>query len=162
MQIKTSDLPGIGKRYSFITSGKEYFVVILHQAGNREIYHFLNEDDDEPDFSINLTDDEARQLGVLLMGVDYQPVADDRMELLLKEFRIEWIKVSPDSCLANKSIIESSIRSVTGSTIIGIQRGDEIIGSPDVEEVILPGDILMAIGKREQVNKLAHLCEYSW
>ena len=93
------------------------------------------------------------------MGVDYQPVADDRMELLLKKFRIEWIKVSPDSCLANKTIIESRIRSVTGTTVIGIQRGDEIIGSPDVEEMILPGDILMAIGKREQIKKLTSLCE---
>jgi len=160
MEIKTSDLPGIGKRYSFSTSGREHFVVILHQAGNREIYHFVDEDADEPDFSVNLTDDEARQLGVLLMGVDYQPVADDRMELLLKKFRIEWIKVSPDSCLANKSIINSRIRSVTGTTIIGIQRGDEIIGSPDVEEMILPGDVLMAIGKREQIKKLDSLCEY--
>ena len=160
MQIKTSDLPGIGKRYAFSTSGKEHFVIILHQAGNREIYHFVDEDADEPDFSVNLTDDEARQLGVLLMGVDYQPVADDRMELLLKKFRIEWIKVSHDSCLANKSIINSRIRSVTGTTIIGIQRGEEIIGSPDVEEVILPGDVLMAIGKREQIKKLSTLCEY--
>jgi len=159
MQIKTSDLPGIGKRYSFSISGREHIVVILHQAGNREIYHFADENADEPDFSVNLTDDEARQLGVLLMGVDYQPVADDRMELLLKKFRIEWIKVSPDSCLANKTIIESRIRSVTGTTVIGIQRGDEIIGSPDVEEMILPGDILMAIGKREQIKKLTSLCE---
>jgi TrkA domain protein len=160
MQIKTSDLPGIGKRYSFSTSEREHFVVILHQAGNREIYHFADEDADEPDFSVNLTDDEARQLGVLLMGVDYQPVADDRMELLLQKFRIEWIKVSPDSCLAQKSINESRIRSATGTTIIGIQRDDEIIGSPDVEEMILPGDVLMAIGKREQIKKLESLCEY--
>ncbi len=160
MQIKTSDLPGIGKRYSFTTSQEEHLVVILHQTGNREIYHFVDENADEPDFSVNLTDDEARQLGVLLMGVDYQPVADDRMELLLKKFRIEWIRVSPDSCLAHKKIIESRIRSTTGTTIIGIQRGDEIIGSPDVEEMILPGDVLMAIGKREQIKKLASLCEY--
>jgi TrkA domain protein len=160
MEVKTSELPGIGKRYSFSSSGGEHFVVILHQAGNREIYHFVDEDADEPDFSVNLTDEEARQLGVLLMGVDYQPVADDRMELLLKQFRIEWIKVSHDSCLAHKSIIDSRIRTVSGTTIIGIQRGEEIIGSPDVEETILPGDILMAIGKREQIRKLASLCEY--
>lgn len=158
MEIKSSDLPAIGKRYSFTTAGKDHLVVILHHSGNREIYHFSDENQDEPDFSINVTDEEARQLGILLMGVDYQPVADDRMELLLKNFRIKWIKVKPESRLVNKKIIETRIRSVTGCTVIGIQRNDQIIGSPDIEEVIRPGDVLMAIGKRQQIKKLESLC----
>jgi TrkA domain protein len=159
MQIKTSDLPGIGKRYSFKTAGGENYVVILHQSGYREVYHFPHSDEDEPDFSIKLTDEEARQLGTILLGADYQPVADDRMELLLKNIRIEWLNVLPGSDIANKKIIDSKIRTKTGATIIGIQRGKQMIGSPDVDEVILPGDVVMVVGTREQTNKLESLCK---
>ncbi|MFW6178745.1 MAG: cation:proton antiporter regulatory subunit [Desulfohalobiaceae bacterium] len=159
MQIKTSDLPGVGKRYSFSTAQGDKMVIILHHSGHRELFHFCEDDQDEPDFSMNLNDEEARQLGTLLLGVDYQPVADDRMELLLKNVRIEWIKVRPKSSLAQQKIIDSQIRTRTGTTVIGIQRGEKMIGSPDIEEVIQSGDVLMAIGNREQIKKLEALCK---
>lgn len=161
MQIKTTELPGIGKRYSFTTAEKDHVVIILHQNGSREVYHFNDEDADEPDFTMNMTDEESRQFGTLLLGVDYQPVTDDRMELLLKNIRMEWLKVDSNSCIANKNIIESQIRTRTGTTIIGIQRGNNMIGSPDVEEVIKPGDVLMAIGTRDQTKSLESLCKDS-
>lgn len=159
MKIKTSDLPGIGKRYSFETADGESLVVILHQGGHREIYHFAGSDEDEPDLIVKLSDEEARQLGTILLGVDYQPVADDRLELLLKNIRIEWFQVSPESELVNRKIIDSRIRTRTGATIIGIQRGKDMIGSPDIDEVILPGDVLMVIGNREQTKRLDSLCK---
>lgn len=161
MKVKTSELPGIGKRYSFTTAEDDHVVIICHQSGNREVYHFNDEDADEPDFTMNMTDEESRQFGTLLLGVDYQPVADDKMELLLKNIRMEWIKVEPGSCLANKKIIESKIRTRTGTTIIGIQRGDNMIGSPDIEEIIMPGDVVMAIGTRDQTKSLDALCKNS-
>lgn len=159
MQVKTSDLPGIGKRYAVTMAQGDQIVIIIHHSGQREIYHFREPDDDEPNFSINFNDEEARQVGTILLGVDYQPVADDRMELLLKNIRMDWIKVQPDSCVAGKKIIESQIRKRTGSTIIAIQREGKMIGSPDVNEVILPGDILMAIGTRDQTRSLESMCQ---
>ncbi len=160
MQVKTSDLPGIGKRYSIVTANKEQVVVIMHHHGHREIYHFTHPDEDEPGYTLTLSDEEARQLGTILMGVDYQPVADERMEMVLKNVRMEWLKVEPDSCLANTRIIDSRIRSRTGATVIGIQRGDSIIGSPEVTEVIQPGDVLMVIGTRDQTKNLDSLCRF--
>jgi TrkA domain protein len=159
MKIKTGDLPGIGKRYSFETAEGENLVVILHQSGQREIYHFAGSDEDEPDLTVKLSDEEARQLGTILLGVDYQPVADDRVELFLKRIRIEWVQVLPGSELTNKKIIDSRIRTKTGATIIGIQRGEDMLGSPDVNEVILSGDVLMVIGNREQTKRLESLCK---
>jgi len=159
MQIKTTDLPGIGRRYSFKTVHGEQLTVILHHNGNREIYHFSRTNEDDPDFAIILTDEESRQLGTILLGVDYQPVSDDRVELFLKNVRLEWIRVEPESCLVNKRIIDSQIRTRTGSTIIGIQRGDTMIGSPDINEIILAGDVLLAIGNREQTKSLDNMCK---
>ncbi|MFW6080518.1 MAG: cation:proton antiporter regulatory subunit [Desulfosalsimonas sp.] len=159
MQIKTTELPGIGKRYSFKTAENEQITVVLHHNGSREIYHFTRDEEDDPDFTLTLTDEESRQLGTILLGIDYQPVTDDRVELFLKTVRLEWLRVSSDSCIANKKIIDSQIRTRTGTTIIGIQRGETMIGSPDVNEVIMPGDVLMVIGNREQTKNLDNLCK---
>jgi len=159
MEIKSSDLPGIGKKYTLTTVNSGHFVIIIHQQGVREFYHFKDPDDDEADYSFQLTDEEARKVGAIMLGVDYQPIADDRMELFLRNVRMEWIKVKPDCALANKRIDEARVRSLTGCTIIGIQRGGDIIGSPDISEVIRPGDTLMAIGKRDQVKALENLCK---
>lgn len=159
MQIKTTELPGIGKRYSFKTAESEQVTVVMHHGGSREIYHFPVGEEEDPDFTVTLTDEEARQLGTILLGVDYQPVTDDRVELFLKTVRLEWLKVAPDSCIANTKIIDSRIRSRTGTTIVGIQRGGKMIGSPDVDEVIKPGDMLMVIGNREQTRNLENLCK---
>lgn len=158
MKVKTAELPGIGKRYSLDLAEGDHMVIILHQNGYREIYHFKDLDADEPDWTVKMTDEEARQMGAILMGADYQPVSDDRMEMLLKSIRIEWLQVKPDSELANRRIIDSQIRKRTGATIIAIQRGDQMIGSPDVQETILPGDVLMVVGNRMQTKGLDEMC----
>jgi len=157
MDVKTTDLPGIGKKYSMTTVSGKHIVVLLHLTGNREIYYF-DDPDDDPLATVKFSDEEARKLGAILLGVDYQPVADDRMDLLLRSVRIEWIKVGAASQIKDKTIAESQIRKMTGSTIIGIDRGGAIIGSPDITEVITEGDVLMAIGSREQIKALEDLC----
>ena len=159
MKVKTSELPGIGKSYALETAEGARLVVIVHHQGNREFYYFEDPDQDDPSQTFLLTDEEARQVGTILLGVDYQPVTDDRMEFLVKNLRVDWLKVAPASCLAGKSILESQIRKRTGATVIAIQRGEKMIGSPDVNEVIQPGDILMSIGTRDQTRTLESLCQ---
>jgi len=159
MEVKISDLPSIGKKYALNTAHSGHFVIIIHQQGMREFFHFKHPDDDEADYNFQLNDEEARKIGAIMLGVDYQPVADDRMELFLRNVRLEWIKVKPECAIANKRIDEARIRSLTGCTIIGIQREGELIGSPDASEMIRPEDTLMAIGKRDQVKSLEDLCQ---
>jgi TrkA domain protein len=158
MQVKTTELPGVGKKYSVQTAGGSIVVIILHHNGTREIYYFKDPDDDEPLFTTKMNDEEARQVATILLGVDYQPVADDRMEMFLKNVRIDWFKVREGSCLAGKTIGGAQVRSLTGSTIIGIERGGKVIGSPDPGEIIQAGDLLMAIGSREQTRSLENMC----
>ncbi len=158
MQVKTTELPGVGKKYSAAMASGSQVVIILHHNGTREIYYFNDPDDDEPLFTTRMNDEEARQVGTILLGVDYQPVADERMDMLLKNVRIEWLRVEAGSCLAGQTIAGARIRSLTGSTIIGIEREGQVIGSPDPDEAIRAGDLLMAIGSRDQTRSLENMC----
>jgi TrkA domain protein len=159
MKIKEADLPGIGRKYTVYSAEGEMFVILIHHSGRREIYLMADEDDDEPVYTLNLTDDEARKVGSILLGADFQPVSDDRLEIMMNNLFIEWIKVTEESPLANQTIRESRVKEITGATIIGIQRGNTMIGSPSAEERLLPEDMLMVVGKRDQVRMLEPMCK---
>lgn len=159
MKIQSVDLPGIGKKYTIRSAEGQVFVIIIHLTGRREIYFMNDPDDDEPVMTLDLNDEEARKVGAILLGADYQPVSEDRMELLMKTLLVEWIKVKPGCAVANKNIKEARVRTLTGATIIAIQRQDRMIGSPDIQELLLPGDVIMAVGKREQIKALESMCK---
>lgn len=158
MQIKCTDLPGVGRKYTAPLADGRYLVIVVHHSGHREVYFMSDPDAEEPLFSFELADEEARAVGAVLLGADYQPVTDERMEMLLKNVLVEWLTLQPASPLANQRIKDVRIRTVTGATIVGIQRQDTVIPSPDPEEILLPGDVLMVVGRRNQIKALEKLC----
>ncbi|UOE93257.1 MULTISPECIES: cation:proton antiporter regulatory subunit [Bacillaceae] len=158
MKVKAADLPGIGKKMSFITAEGSMLVLIIHHTGKRELYFFQDADDDEADFSINLTADETREFGAQLLGAVFQPVDADKMVLFKSQIVMEWLELKAESPIAEKTIGESEIRKRTGVSIVGIFRDNEVIASPEVNETLKAGDTLMAIGKSEQIQAFESLC----
>ncbi len=97
-------------------------------------------------------------LATILMGVEYQPVTDRQAHMIHDQILIEWLDISEKSSLIGKTIAETELRSKMGVTILGIERGDELIGSPDITEIIKEGDILMVSGKKKNIKKLYECC----
>jgi TrkA domain protein len=153
MQFKEVDLPGIGKKFSIITSGKEKVSVIIHLSGKREVYFFKKDDFDEPVCSFVLNEEEANQLGSVLMGTFFKPEAKEEKEMLLKNLIIEWISLEKGSSLVNKSIKESEIRKKTGVSIVAIIQGDLTITNPSPDEILREGDIIVLVGNKQQIEK---------
>lgn len=159
MKIKEAELPGVGKKYTVRSAEGQHYVIIIHHTGRREIYMMNDPDDDEPVYTLSMSDEEARRIGTILLGVDYQPVSDEKMDIVMRSLFIEWIKITDQSTLVNKAIKDSGIKETTGATIIGIQRGESMVVSPGANEHLLPGDLLMVVGKREQLRALEPLCK---
>jgi len=153
MQFKEVDLPGIGKKFSIITSGKEKVSVIIHLSGKREIYFFEKDDFDEPVCSFVLHEEEANQLGSVLMGTFFKPEAKEEKEMFLKNLIIEWISLERSSPLVNKSIKESEIRKKTGASVVAIIRGDLTITNPSPDEILREGDTIVLVGNKQQIEK---------
>jgi TrkA domain protein len=158
MKCKTAELPGIGKKLTFVTAQNSSIVLIVHHTGKREMYFFDDVDQDEADFSIDLTGDETRELGAQLLGAMFQPIDMDKMKMFKNQIVIEWIELKKESPLADKTILESEIRTKTGASIIGIIKGDEVQAVPDIDVVLHAGDTLMCVGKSEQILTMTALC----
>ncbi|OHB97210.1 MAG: potassium transporter TrkA [Planctomycetes bacterium RIFCSPLOWO2_12_38_17] len=151
-EIKECELPGIGKKFTLELDSGDKLVVVIHSSGEREVFKFIH-DNDEPTSVTKLTDEEARQIGAILAGTYFQPVIEEEQKLAMKNITMEWIKIEPDSMLANKNIEESNIRKLTGVSITTIIRGEHVIPNPRSHETIRPQDIIIIIGSNEQIKK---------
>jgi TrkA domain protein len=157
MRFREADLPGVGKKYTVELEDGEELTLVIHNTGRRELY-IMEEDEEEPVCVITLTEDEARDLGFLLAGTTYQTVATGKMELIMKEMVMEWVKVGRNSNIADRSIAQAQIRKKTGASVIAIIRGEDMIASPDPSTEIKVGDTLVVVGTRQHIKNFLDLC----
>ena len=154
MKFRETDLPGVGKKYSVITSDGYKVSIIVHITGKREVFIFEPDDYDDALCSVLLTDEEANQIGSVLMGTFYKPEQEDIKEVLIENLAIEWLKITNNSSLIGKSIKKENERKKTGVTIIAIIKKDKkTLVNPPPETEIEAGDTLVIVGKREQIDK---------
>lgn len=55
--------------------------------------------------------------------------------------------------VSNKSLSDLDLRARFGCTLIGIQRDGDIIISPAADEIILEGDLLIILGRNEDIHR---------
>ncbi len=158
MELRETPLPGFGKKYTLTLSTGEKITLVIYQSGQREL-HITEKDEEDPECSVRLTDEEARELAFILGGVRYQPLPSDKMSLIFRELVVEWISVEPNCPMANQTLANLAVRRVTGASVLAIMRGETIIPTPDpYHELIQPGDTLVVVGTRPQIEKLLPLC----
>lgn len=152
-QIREIDLPGIGKKFQMDTQSGDKLVVVVHDDGRREMYHFYYDNTDESISMITLNDSEARNLAGILGGMVYQPKALENMEVALSDMVIEWYKVEPHYCSIEKSIGELEMRRRTGVTVMAIIEKDNTkVVNPGPEKIIHAGSTIVLMGERHQVK----------
>lgn len=156
MQIRESDLPGVGKKFAIHTDAGDRLSIIIHNTGHREIYNF-RKGEDFPFHAIRLEDEEARKLGALLGGAYFQPTVIESMDMVLESLSIEWVKVDEASPLAGHTIAELQIRKRTGASVTAILREGAAVPNPQPDHRIERDDTLMVVGTREQVQRFLEL-----
>jgi len=157
VDLRETRLPGVGVKYTLRTSQGGRLAVILHNDGQREIYHYERATDDEPSAVIELHDDEARQLGAVIGGAYERPRIVEELEMALGELQIEWIRVPDDSPAIGKTLAECGLRAKTGVTVIAILREPESISGAQPGDVIQRDDRLVAVGKAGQFAEFRRL-----
>lgn len=89
-----------------------------------------------------------------LQPADPDPKADQAIlhHPLLKDLKLESVNINPESFAAHKLISELRLRSITGATIIGIERDGKSIVNPEADEELAAGDKLLLLGYDKQIN----------
>ncbi|MCA0990052.1 potassium channel family protein [Pseudalkalibacillus hwajinpoensis] len=92
-----------------------------------------------------------RDMGVRIAHSMISNSVLDYLELSDEHSIVELIA---NSRMDNKTIIELDIRAKYGANIVAIKKGDEIIVSPQADQMISKGDILIVIGSDQDINRL--------
>lgn len=153
MRVEEAVLPGVGRKYTITVQSGDRIVIVVHHSGKREVQYFEAGEEDEPTMALDLTDEEARELGAILAGVLFHPEAVGDTQSKLGQKVIEWIKVLPGSKLVGKRVGELALP--PGAHLLAVDRpGAPLIPNPSPDTLLETGDTLVVAGSREALETL--------
>ena len=156
--VKEIDLPGIGNKFQIQTRSGDKIVIIVHDDGRREMFHYYHEDPDDSISMVTLDDEESRWIAAILGGMTYRPKALETVDMAFGDMLIEWYKIEPDAYATGKTIKDLSVRQVTGGTIIAIVEHDQSkTVNPGPEATFRNGATVVILGEKNQVKACKHL-----
>lgn len=156
--ISESSLPGVGRKFQIETISGERLIIVIHDDGRREIYHFAKKNMDKPDSVLVLNDGEARQIAGIIGGLSYVPKAVASSEVVLDDLVLEWHKIERGARTIGRTISEIEARSATGASIVSIIEPDQVKRvNPGADTIIQEGATFILAGDRRNINKLKRL-----
>ena len=151
-------LPGVGRKFQVETLDGDRLVIVIHDDGTRELYHFTRKNLDRPTSVLRLTDGEARQIAGIVGGLTYVPRSLPMAEVILEDLVLEWFTIAPGSACIGKTIHDLRVRTVTGASIVSIVEPDQTKRTnPEADTVLNEGATLIVAGDRRTINSLKRL-----
>jgi len=151
-------LPGVGRKFQVETLDGERLVIVIHDDGTRELYHFTRKNLDRPTSVLRLTDGEARQIAGIIGGLTYVPRSLPMAEVILGDLVLEWFKIEPRAACIGKTIRDLQVRTATGASIVSIVEPDQTRRpNPEADTVLNEGATLIVAGDRRTINSLKQL-----
>ncbi|HEU5069731.1 MAG TPA: cation:proton antiporter [Verrucomicrobiae bacterium] len=75
-----------------------------------------------------------------------------RLQSLLREANLETVSIRADSAAAGRLIRELELRTTTGASIVAVERAGANLLNPGADEEIQPGDQVLLLGSRAQLD----------
>lgn len=156
MDISETLLPGVGMRYEFETRAHQRVGVIVYRDGKSEILGYRRDDPDACTTLLELEPSEAEAVAELLGAPRFaRKLADLTREI--PGLHSEPVRVPATSPFVGGTLGETHCRTLTGSSVVAIVRGEDVIASPTPEQVLLAGDTLITIGTASGIQKVHRL-----
>jgi TrkA domain protein len=156
--ISEVSLPGVGRKFQVETLDGDRLVIVIHDDGTRELYHFKRKELNRAASVLRLSDGEARQIAGIIGGLTYVPRSLPMAELILGDLVLEWFKIESGASCIGKTIHDLHVRTVTGASIVSIVEADQTKRTnPEADTVLNEGATLIVAGDRRTINSLKRL-----
>lgn len=154
-EVTEVQLPGVGVRHEFTTTAGERIAVVTLRTGRREIAVYDRADPDSCTTTLRLAPADARTMAELLGG---DPVSEALAAVhQLEGVAIDWIRLDPEEPRSGETIGASQLRTRTGASVVAIIRDDETVPDPGPDTILSAGDVVVAIGAVDGLQRLRSL-----
>jgi TrkA domain protein len=113
--------------------------------------HYEGGTGDEPTVALDLTDEEARELGAILSGVLFYPELTGAATTRMAEQAIEWVEIVPGKLVGQRL---GDLALPQDGHILAISRGGVLLPNPAPATRLEAGDTLVLAGTRQAVDAL--------
>jgi TrkA domain protein len=151
-EVEETPLPGVGVRYTFVTSSNARVSVLHHHSGRHQVFVGDPADPDASQLVLELDDEDSRVLAELL-GASRVVREIDRLRQSVAGLSIEWLRIPESTTVAGRTIGELGVRSSTGVTVIAALRGGEALPVPGPDFLIEHGDTIVVIGRPDAIRR---------
>lgn len=152
VEIFETPLPGMGVRYEFTTEHGRRIGVLVHRDARRDLLVYSADDLDTCSEALRLTTTESASLVELLGGTKItERLTDLRHEV--EGLSIEWVSIKRGSPLADCSIGDGKIRTLTGASVVAILRDGDSYPGPGPDFMLRVGDLALVIGSIDGVAR---------
>jgi TrkA domain protein len=156
--ISETNLPGVGRKFVVEATSGDRLVIVIHDDGKRELYHFTRKDPDRVASVVTLSDAEARQVAGIVGGLTYVPKALPTSEVVLEDLVLEWFTIPEGAACAGRTIRDLRVRTATGTSIVSLIEPDRAKRTnPEADTVLHEGATLILAGDRRTNAALKRL-----
>lgn len=145
MNIEETPLPGIGVRRELRLATGRRIGVVTHRDGHTELILSRVDDPDACAASIPLSAEEASTLGQLLGSAQLVAQLSAEQEDV-SGISTHQIMIRKGSAFAGRTLGDTQMRTRTGTSIVALLRGDDVIASPRPDETLHVGDMVVIVG----------------
>jgi len=156
--ISEATLPGVGRKFQVETASGDRMIIVIHDDGRRELYHFTRQNPDRVASVVTLLDAEARQVAGIIGGLTYVPKALPSAEIVLDDLVLEWYTLPDRAYGVGKTLRDLAVRTVTGASVVSIieESGRKLI-NPEADTRLTKGATLIVAGDRKTITALKQL-----
>lgn len=143
LEVREQSIPGVGKKYELDIDTHRTVSVLIHSNGRRELFYRNDEESEDFQELLDLTDAQARTLGLFLVGAYYQPISTNLGQQSKGGAYVDWYAVEEDSVLfeAARSAVDFG-----NATLLGVDREGTIHSTVEDEFTFQIGDQLIVVG----------------
>jgi TrkA domain protein len=157
LQIESRVLPGIGVCQEIELHDGRRVGIVNRRDGQRD-FVIYDEDGDGAVESITLDEVEANAVAELLGApqlvarlADLQSTADDVLT--------EQLPLPVGSAYAGRPLGDTAARTRTGASIVAVLRNGTTIASPGPEFVLQGDDLVVTVGTRDGIDRVARILD---
>jgi voltage-gated potassium channel len=102
----------------------------------------------------------AERLAMMALQPELAQIFDIVVDGNAVEFRVEELDIHPDCAVAGKTLRDSGIRQDSGALVLAVEGGgDKPVINPGPDVTLMPGERLVVVGTKQQVDKAAELLQ---